>query len=88
MVISTDSGRATNEMIVVRKFIKKITWTLLIVVLLAIGALVGLYIYSSNQLIEMNNAIMDFLNSCDMYSVDQTVDYNSGDIFENDVVLR
>lgn len=70
-----------------RKFIKKITWTLLIVVLLAIGALVGLYIYSSNQLIEMNNAIMDFLNSCDMCTVEQSMDYNGGDVFDNNITV-
>ena len=70
-----------------RKFIKKITWTLLIVVLLAIGALVGLYIYSSNQLIAMNNAIMDFLNSYDMYTAEQSMDYNGGDVFDNNITV-
>lgn len=71
-----------------RRFIKRITYTLLVVVFCFIIAFVGLYLYSSNQLMESNRAMMDFLNSCDMYSVDQTIDYNSGDISENDVVIR
>ena len=62
-----------------RKFIKRITWTLLIVVLLAIGALVGLYIYSSNQLIEVNNAIMDFLNSTEICAIEQQISSNTRD---------
>lgn len=70
-----------------RKFIKRITYILLIAVFVFIGALVGLYLYSSYQLIEVNNAIMDFLNSCDVYSIEQSMDYAGGNVFDNNITV-
>lgn len=71
-----------------RKFIKRITFILLIAVFCFIGAFVGLYLYSSHQLIEVNNAIMDFLDSCDMYSVEQSMDYSGGDVYDNNISVK
>ena len=70
-----------------RKFIKRITYILLVAVFCFIGAFVGLYLYSSNQLIEVNQAIMDFLNSCDLYTIEQSVDYTGGNVFDNNITV-
>ena len=70
-----------------RKFIKRITYILLVAVFCFIGAFVGLYLYSSNQLIEVNQAIMDFLNSCDRYTIEQSMDYTGGNVFDNNITV-
>ena len=70
-----------------RKFIKRITYILLVAVFCFIGAFVGLYLYSSNQLIEVNQAIMDFLNSCDLYTIEQSMDYTGGNVFDNNITV-
>ena len=62
-----------------RKFIKRITYILLIAVFCFIGAFIGLYLYSSNQLMEANSVLMDFLNSTEMYTVEQSITSNTGD---------
>lgn len=62
-----------------KKFIKKITYILLIAVFCFIGAFIGLYLHSSNQLMEANSVLMDFLNSTKICTVEQSITSNTGD---------
>ncbi len=69
-----------------RTFIKKVTYTLLIAIFVAIFAFVGLFIYSQNQVVNMNNALMDFFNTYDMYSIEQSIDYTQGDVKDSGII--